>query len=140
MHCRRTTWSAFWIMACLAGRAGTDSGCLTAREVARQQGLPPAVVAKILGQLAHAGLVRSVRGLHGGYRLAREPEDISLAEIAAMFESGAPRLRCPIGRSSGEDAAPPCPLHASLHGVTARWDRFLRETTLAVPAARRPRD
>ncbi|MBE2213239.1 MAG: Rrf2 family transcriptional regulator [Opitutaceae bacterium] len=124
-------------MACLARAAGADAGCLTACEVARQQRLPRAFVAKILGRLAHAGLVRGTRGLHGGYRLSRSPQDISLAEIAAVFESAKPHVRCPLG-AVGNEAMAPCPLHASLHGVTSRWIRFLRDTTLAVPAAARP--
>jgi len=133
MHCSRTIWSAFWVMACLAREAGAGAASMTASAIASRQRLPPAYVSKILAQLSRAGFVRGARGPHGGYRLTRPPEGISLADIAAVFESGRPRLRCPLGNQTA-DGATGCPLHAPLHSVTKRWDRFLRETSLTVPA------
>lgn len=110
---------------------------LTAGVVARQQQLPQPFVAKMLVRLARSGLVRGTRGPGGGYSLARAPHEISLAEIAAVFERSESRLRCPLGTVAGSEPVR-CPLHASLHRVTTRWSRFLQETTLAVPAKHRP--
>lgn len=49
--------------------------------IARRQGLPAPYLEKLLIQLRRAGLVESVRGAHGGYRLAKAPADISLGAI-----------------------------------------------------------
>jgi Rrf2 family protein len=137
MHCSRTSWAAFRVMACLAREAGSGGMPLTARVIARQQRLPQPFVAKMLVRLARAGLVRGARGPGGGYSLTRAPHEISLAEIATVFERSESRLRCPLGTAAGrEDVV--CPLHASLHRVTTRWIRFLQETTLAVPEKHRP--
>ena len=46
--------------------------------IAEREGLGPEYVAKLLGILRSAGLVVSVRGAHGGYRLARKAAEISV--------------------------------------------------------------
>lgn len=51
---------------------------ITASEIARAEGLGPEYVAKIMGALRAGGLVTSVRGAAGGYRLARPAEEISV--------------------------------------------------------------
>lgn len=53
---------------------------LTVRDIAKAEGLTPVYVAKILVNLRKAGLVNSVRGVLGGYVLARPAKDISVAQ------------------------------------------------------------
>jgi Rrf2 family protein len=60
----------------------TASGAAqTAEQLAADQGLPPRFLGAILADLRRAGLVASQRGADGGYRLARQPEKISLADV-----------------------------------------------------------
>ena len=73
----------------------------TAASLAEQTRLGLPTVAKILKSLAHAGLVCSQRGAHGGYRLARPPERITAGEIIdalegpiAITECAAPVHQC----------------------------------------------
>jgi Rrf2 family protein len=49
--------------------------------IADRQGLPPPYLEKLLIELRRAGIVDSVRGPQGGYRLAKPPSDISLGQI-----------------------------------------------------------
>lgn len=56
---------------------------MSVRAIAERQGIPAPYLEKLLGELRQAGLVRSQRGAHGGYRLARPAREISLAEILA---------------------------------------------------------
>lgn len=49
--------------------------------IAQRQNLPAPYLEKLLIELRRANLVVSVRGAHGGYRLAKRPATISLAEI-----------------------------------------------------------
>ncbi|NJL00741.1 MAG: RrF2 family transcriptional regulator [Spirulinaceae cyanobacterium SM2_1_0] len=59
--------------------------------IAQRQDLPAAYLEKLLIELRRAGLVNSVRGVQGGYQLARPPAEISLGEIlAAVGETVAP--------------------------------------------------
>lgn len=55
-------------------------------EIARNRNLPKPVVAKILTILAQAGLVTGAPGPGGGYRLARPPAEISLRQVADLFD------------------------------------------------------
>lgn len=61
-------------------RSGTD-GSLTLGEIAEREGMTVAYVGKLLGILRQAGLVQSVRGRAGGYRLAEPPENLSVARV-----------------------------------------------------------
>ena len=62
------------------GQADPEAG-LTVREIAAKEGLSPAYVEKLLRLLGKAGMIHSVRGVHGGYRLSRKPQEISLGEV-----------------------------------------------------------
>ena len=56
------------------------------RDIADRTGLPQPYLEQILLALKGAGLVRSKRGVGGGYVLARPPEDITLAQIVAAVD------------------------------------------------------
>jgi FeS assembly SUF system regulator len=66
--------------------AGDPERQVNAAAVAEATRLPPATVAKLLKRLAHAGIVAGARGAAGGYRLARAPEAISIAEVVAAID------------------------------------------------------
>jgi len=67
--------------------AALEEGHLrSASDLASETGIPQPTVSKILKVLGRAELVDSVRGAHGGYRLARTPGEISVAEIIATLE------------------------------------------------------
>jgi len=54
---------------------------LTVKEIALREGLSAAYVEKLLRLLGKAGLIHSVRGVHGGYHLNRGPQEISLGAV-----------------------------------------------------------
>ncbi len=58
-----------------------EAGPTTVRDIAERTGLPQPYLEQILLALKGAGLVRSKRGVGGGYVLARPPAEINLAEI-----------------------------------------------------------
>ena len=71
------------VLTVLAARPGE---VLSATELADAAGLEPPTVIKLLKPLAQAGLVEGLRGVHGGYRLARAATDISLIELVEAME------------------------------------------------------
>jgi len=79
----RKTDYALVALVHLARRA---EALVSARELAQRSHLPLPVLMNILNALAHCGLVRSVRGSRGGYRLARRPEDVTLADVIEAIE------------------------------------------------------
>jgi FeS assembly SUF system regulator len=58
----------------------------SAREVADRSRLPRPTVSKLLKELAHGGLLETHRGVRGGFRLAKPPEEISVADIIEALE------------------------------------------------------
>jgi FeS assembly SUF system regulator len=59
---------------------------VNAAAIAEATRLPPATVAKVLKRLAHAGIVSGARGAAGGYRLARGPDAVSIADVVAAID------------------------------------------------------
>ena len=73
--------------ALLSLALGTDLSTPTSvRDLARRTGLPQPYLEQILLSLKGVGLVRSKRGVGGGYVLARPAERITLAEIVAAVD------------------------------------------------------
>ena len=54
--------------------------------MAEDEAVPPNYMVQILGQLREGGLIDSRRGKQGGYKLARNPEQITLLEIVALVD------------------------------------------------------
>lgn len=75
------------LMCHLATQGATrDADVVSAHDLADQSGLSRSMVANLLKELTKAGLLESTRGLHGGYRLAVDPEEISLGRILEVVE------------------------------------------------------
>ncbi|HIJ70057.1 MAG TPA: Rrf2 family transcriptional regulator [Planctomycetes bacterium] len=58
---------------------------LTSR-ISKEYNITPDYLPKILQQLVRAGILKSKRGLHGGFFLARNPDDITLLEIVEAVD------------------------------------------------------
>jgi Rrf2 family protein len=66
--------------------AATDERPIKAERLAAAQTIPLNFLENILTELRHAGIVRSHRGAEGGFRLARDAEEISIADIVRAVE------------------------------------------------------
>lgn len=84
----------------------------TSQELAASTRLAAPTVAKLLKLLAKAGLVEALRGAHGGYRLARSPERITVADIVTAIEGPIALTQCSVHRGCGIE------LHC---GVRSNW-------------------
>jgi FeS assembly SUF system regulator len=80
---------------------------LSATELAGETGVPLPTAQKLMGQLAGAGLMSSVRGAGGGFALARPAQAISLADIIEAIEGPIAMTQC-----SGSEEASDCALDA----------------------------
>jgi len=88
----RLTDYATVILASLGG-----GGLASAAEVAERTHIGLPTVSKLLKELQHAGLVRSVRGARGGYQLARPAAGISAADIIDAVEGPVALTECASG-------------------------------------------
>src|SRR3990172_8822244 len=80
-------------------------GPLGLREIAESQGLSADYLEQLFLPLRRAGLVRSLRGAHGGYVLARAPEEISARQILDALEGPLTLVECAADASGCERAA-----------------------------------
>src|SRR5512143_658608 len=62
--------------------------------ISDQQNIPKRFLEQILNDLKSAGIVQSRRGVAGGYRLARKPEEITLAEVVRHIEGALAPVSC----------------------------------------------
>ena len=67
---------------------------LTIEEIARRSETPKRFLEQILNDLKSAGLVKSKRGVAGGYRLAKRPEDITLAQVVRHLGGALAPVSC----------------------------------------------
>ena len=73
--------------------------------IAKAQGIPPRFLESILLQLKGTGILESVRGVEGGYRLARPPENISVGDVLRVVEGNLFPISC-----LGEKMQENCPM------------------------------
>ncbi len=107
----------------------------SSRDLAELQGISPTFVAKIFPRLEKAGIVTASEGLHGGYRLARSADAISVLEVVEAIEGEKPlfdcqqiRGRCALFQAGG--ARPPAWATTGvcgIHAVMLRAERAMRE-------------
>jgi len=109
-----------------------STGFLSTGSVASRTSIPRPILTKVIASLAREGLVKTREGRHGGARLARPPEEISIRDVVAVFDEPELLQRCPIhgtGCSCADEA--PCQLHDLWQNVRTAADRFLDEATIA---------
>src|SRR6266704_1988640 len=70
----------------LAAAAADGKGPIKGDQIARAQGIPLKFLLNILVELKHARIVQSQRGAEGGYRLARPPNEITVADVIRAVE------------------------------------------------------
>ena len=99
--------------------------------------LPSAYLAKQMQLLRRAGIVESVRGKGGGYRLARGPDDISLLDIVRAIEGPTPAFRCTEIRQNGPcglkraDCKRPCEVASAFAVAEQAYSNALAAKSLA---------
>ncbi len=107
-----------------------DNKYLQVAELASRCETSQKYLEQVLLPLSHAGVLESKRGQHGGYRLNRAPEEISLAEALRHLEG----LLMPIPKWADDGAADTSPLGNVLRQVRDAIRHILENTSIAVLA------
>lgn len=96
--------------------AAAPEAVLSANELAERAGVEVPTAAKVLKPLAQAGLVEGFRGANGGYRLARDAREVTLADIVEAMEGPLAMTECSThdGHCGIEDSC----------GVRGNWQRI----------------
>ncbi len=112
----------------LAGHYG--AGPVPLSKVSDAQGLPLPYLGRIAASLRRAGLLESVRGVHGGYMLSRSPAEISVGDIFRAVEGSLMSLDCMRADACCAREAT-CATRSVWAVVSARLKETLDSTTLA---------
>jgi Rrf2 family protein len=121
------------VMAHLAKQGGEAP--IPLGTIADAEGLPLAYLEHLVQRLRRAGLVESRRGAHGGYTLAREAEEISMAEVVRALEGDIAPIECISAGADGvlvcsREHTEPCPTKFLWTRVQGSIVRTLNEMTL----------
>lgn len=123
--------SAGYAVQALTYLAAQPSGKLTgAREIGAAAKIPMPFLWKILRHLSQEKLVRSFKGVRGGYELARPAEKITLGQILAVTPDSEFSRLCVLGLAACDEEHP-CPLHERWKDVRVEIDGMLQATSLA---------
>jgi Rrf2 family protein len=101
---------------------------VSAREIARQCQLPLPLTMNVLKSLHQRGLLRSIRGAAGGYRLSGDLSTVSLFDLTQMLDRVETGCASPMitGQPAGKLA-----IHGPAQALQYRLGRFMREVSLA---------
>ena len=126
----RMTDYAILVLGGLAAPCGAG-GLRSSADLARQTMLGQPTVAKLVKQLAAAGLVESQRGVQGGCRLARPAHAISLAEVIEAIEGPIALTACVDGAEDSCSAQHGCFMSGNWNSVNQAIHDALGRVTLA---------
>jgi Rrf2 family protein len=101
--------------------------------LSRELSIPKSFLAKILQALAKNNILKSFKGVHGGFALAIEPSKITMLSVMSAVEGKAPAVFdcAPSMQDCPSDRANICSIWPFLNKLQAKIDTFLAELTLA---------
>jgi Rrf2 family protein len=109
-------------------------GPLQCAEIASRQKIPEAYLDQLLSSLRRAGIVRSVRGPHGGHELARPPQELTLGDVVIALEGPVVPQEFVHGAASSDDPdvwEAACAVRDAWHAATEASQRVLDGTTIS---------
>ena len=124
MKLQKNTELALYSVLEFAARPGEH---VPAAEVAAKYGESLHHLAKVLSELARAGIVDSVRGVGGGYRFAANPRRLTLLDVIRLFED--------LGAAAPEAAQGATPVDHALGQVLAEIDQIAQATFGSITVA-----
>lgn len=101
-----------------------------ARDIAARFCLPPNLLAKILQNLSQSGIIEAQKGSGGGYRMAKDPGEVTLAQVFESIEGPVHMVMCTStdGCCSIEDR---CTVKNGLTSLEQKFYEFFDTVTLA---------
>ncbi len=131
----RLTKAADYGILLLTGMAGTATDLHTTTELSEFCHLPQPTVAKVLKLLARAGILESERGVHGGYRLARSPEQVSVGDAIRAVDGPIAMTEC-VDDTPGLCAVEAdCTIRGNWERINAAVEAALSSVSIAEMAA-----
>ena len=116
-----------YAIRCILYLSRKEESIIMADEISRAMFIPKSFLAKILQKLTKAGVVKSFRGVKGGFRLAKNPKQISLLDIIEAIEGPAAMNRCALDASLCNFSGT-CTVHPVWVKLRKMVEDYLRKT------------
>ena len=124
-----STTAAYAVRAVLQLAQLPPGHLMQSHELSEAVDVPHNYLGKILNQLVRRRVLKSHRGKRGGFQLAIPPEQLTLLDIAVLFDR-VELPRCLLGQDECSEVDP-CPLHDRWRAASQEMESLLREATLA---------
>jgi len=121
----QTAEYALRAVVCLANQKGKP---MVTPQIADITHVPVGYLAKVLQMLGRAGIVRSQRGLHGGFVLTHRPEELTVLQVVNAVDPLKRITTCPLGLEQHGKIL--CPLHRRLDEAMALVEQAFAEHTI----------
>lgn len=110
-----------------------NSSPMDSETLSRELSIPKSFLAKILQALAKNNILKSFKGVNGGFVLNKNPKDINMLEVMSTVEGKVPAVfECsPSREDCPSDRAGLCSIWPFLNKLQGKIDTFLSELTLA---------
>ena len=126
---RLSTKGRYAVTAMMEIAMRDGGGPVTLADISNIQGISNSYLEQLFAQLRKNGLVKGVRGPRGGYRLARDPEAITVADIITAVDEKIETMACK-GEANCNDGGP-CLTHDLWSELSDQLYNFLNGITLA---------
>ena len=130
---RFTTQAEYGLICTLHLARFGATGPVAAREMAEKEELPADYTEKILRRLRQAGIVNSVRGVSGGFELARDASEISVKDVIEATEGSTFEINCrqhPVGTERC-DLQQDCSIRPIWYALRTRIDALLDQIRIS---------
>jgi len=121
--------SAEYVLRVVVFLASEGGKPCTTHQIALATRVPEGYLSKLLQALGRAELVHSQRGLHGGFVLTRDPEDLTVLDVLRAVDPPQRIRSCPLGIESHRHKL--CPLHHRLDQAYALVEDAFRNTKVS---------
>ena len=98
-------------------------------EISKAQRIPETYLAKIFQRLSKTGLLKSTRGLNGGFNLGKPAKEITMKQVIEALEGPIALNRCLL-RQGECDEEKGCPLHEVFEEAQEKFLEVLDRTTI----------
>jgi Rrf2 family iron-sulfur cluster assembly transcriptional regulator len=111
------------------------SGPVSLADISERQGISLSYLEQLFSRLRKHGLVNSVRGPGGGYRLGKCSAQIAVADVISAVNESVDATKCS-GKGNCQDGEQ-CLTHSLWQGLSQRIEEFLQDITLSELVAKR---
>jgi len=118
-----------YAVRCVLYLAESDDQIANVTEVSRKMHIPKTFLAKIFQKLSRAGIVESIRGMNGGFRLSKRPSAISLLDVMHAIQGPLGINVCAVNSKKCSRSST-CSVHPVWVELRKEVDRRLQEQTI----------